>query len=96
MEETIINLIFQALETMSSQNPDASWVGLVLTAMLSVCGIAAVATMWMPVPSQTTGFYAVFYRIVHGLAAHFSQNKGAKADGNSCEVKQAVKAVTGK
>lgn len=96
MEETIINLIFQALETLSAQYPDSSWIGLVLTAMLSVCGIAAVATMWMPAPAQTTGFYAFVYRFVHGLAAHFQQNKGAKADGNSCEVQQAVKAVTGK
>lgn len=96
MEETIINLIFQALETLSSQYPDASWVGLVLTVVFSICGVAAVATMWMPVPEQSSGWYAVVYRVVHGLAAHFQQNKGAKADGNNASVKQAVRQVTGK
>ena len=96
MEETIIALVFQVLQSLAFQYPEASWIGLVLAVLLSLCGIAAVATMWIPVPEKTTGGYAAFYRFVHGLAAHFIQNKGAKADGNSVEVKQAVKNVTGK
>ena len=50
----------------------------------------------MPVPKETAGVYAVFYRWTHALAAHFGQNKGAVADGKSETVKAEVKAVTGK
>ena len=61
-----------------------------------ICGICAVATIWMPVPSATTGLYATVYALVHSMAAHFGQNKGAVGDGKSAEVQNAVKAVKGK
>lgn len=96
MEDTIIELFISTLQDLATQYPDATWISIVLGALLTLCGVAAIATMWMPTPSQTTGVYAAIYRWVHALAAHFAQNKGAKADGNSVEVKQAVKQVTGK
>lgn len=96
MEETVVDFLISTIQSLAQQYPDATWIGVLLGVLLSICGVAAIATMWMPVPSQTTGAYAAIYRWVHALAAHFAQNKGAKADGNSVEVKQAVKQVTGK
>ena len=96
MEESIISFVISTLQDLATQYPDTAWIGVVLAVVLSICGVAAVVTMWLPVPSQTTGAYAVFYKWMHALAGHFAQNKGAKADGNSVEVKQAVKQVTGK
>lgn len=96
MEETIIDFIFSTLQSLATQYPDATWIGVVLGVILSICGVSAVATMWMPAPSQTTGVYAAVYRWVHALAGHFAQNKGALADAKSAEVQQAVKQVTGK
>ena len=95
MEETVVDFLISTIQSLAAQYPDATWIGIVLGVLLSLCGVAAIATMWMPAPSQTTGAYAAIYRWVHALAAHFAQNKGAKADGNSVEVKQAVKRVTG-
>jgi len=96
MEESIIEFILTTIQSLSAQYPDAAWISILLGVLLSLCGLCAVATMWMPAPTQTIGAYAVIYRWVHALAGHFAQNKGAKADGNSPEVKQAVKAATGK
>lgn len=96
MEETVIEFIFSTLTSLAAQYPEATWIGVVLAVLLSICGVSAVATIWMPAPTETTGAYAVIYRWVHGLAAHFRQNKGAVADGNSEAVKAEVKAVTGK
>lgn len=96
MEETIVDFLISTIQSLAEQYPDATWVGVLLGVLLSICGVAAVATMWMPAPSQTTGVYAVFYKWMHALAGHFVQNKGAVADAKSCEVKKAVKAVTGK
>lgn len=96
MEESIIEFVLTTIQSLAAQYPDATWISIVMGVLLSICGVAAIATMWMPAPAQTTGAYAVFYRWVHALAAHFGQNKGAKADGNSVEVKQAVRQVTGK
>ena len=96
MENTVIDFLISTLKDLATQYPDATWISVVLAVVLSICGVAAVATMWLPVPSQTTGAYAVFYRWAHALAGHFVQNKGAVADAKSCEVKKAVKAVTGK
>lgn len=64
--------------------------------ILALCGLCAIATIWMPVPRETTGAYAAVYRWVHGFALHFGQNRGAVADGKSEAVKAEVKAVTGK
>lgn len=96
MEQTVIDFLFSTLASLAAQYPEATWIGIILGVLLSICGVAAVATMWMPAPSQTTGVYAAVYRWVHALAGHFAQNKGALADAKSTEVQQAVKAVTGK
>ena len=92
MEATVIDFILSTLMSLSAQYPDAAW----LVTALSVGGLCAVATAWMPVPKETEGLYAVFYRWAHALAAHFGQNRGAVADGKSETVKAEVKAVTGK
>lgn len=96
MEETIVDFLISTIQSLAEQYPDATWIGVVLGVILSICGVAAVVTMWLPAPSQTTGVYAAVYRWVHALAGHFAQNKGALADAKSTEVQQAVKAVTGK
>ena len=91
MEETIVDFLISTIQGLAEQYPDATWVGIILGVVLSVCGVAAVATMWMPAPSESTGVYATLYRWVHALASHFAQNKGALADAKSAEVQQAVK-----
>ena len=96
MEENIIDFLLSTLQQLAEQYPDATWIGIAVGVILSICGIAAVVTMWLPVPSQTTGAYAVLYRWLHALAGHFVQNKGAVADAKSEEVQSAVKQVTGK
>ena len=96
MEESIISFVISTLQELATRYPDTAWIGIVLAVVLSICGVAAVVTMWLPVPSQTTGVYAVFYKWMHALAGHFSQNKGAVADGKSPAVQTAVKQVTGK
>lgn len=96
MEESIVSFVISTLQSLSSQYPDTAWIGVVLGVVFSICGVAAVVTMWLPVPSQTTGVYAAVYRWLHALAGHFSQNKGAVADAKSSAVQQAVKQVTGK
>ena len=92
MEATVIDFILSTLMGL----PDAAWLVTALSVVMTVCGLCAVATAWMPVPKETAGLYAVFYRWAHALAAHFGQNKGAVADGKSETVKAEVKAVTGK
>ena len=90
MEATVIDFILSTLMSLSAQYPDAAWIVTALSVVMTVCGLCAVATVWMPV------LYAVSYRWAHALAAHFGQNKGAVADGKSETVKAEVKAVTGK
>ena len=96
METAVIDFLFSALAQLAAQYPDAAWLAVALSVVMTVCGLCAVATVWMPVPKEPTGLYAVFYRWAHALAAHFGQNKGAVADGKSETVKAEVKAVTGK
>ena len=96
MEATVIDFNLSTLMSLSAQYPDAAWLVTALSVVMTVCGLCAVATVWMPVPKETAGLYAVFYRWAHALAAHFGQNKGAVADGKSETVKAEVKAVTGK
>lgn len=96
MEATVIDFILATLAQLSAQYPDAAWIVTALSVVMTVCGLCAVVTVWMPVPKETTGAYAVFYRWAHALAAHFGQNKGAVADGKSPAVQSEVKAVTGK
>ena len=96
MEQTVIDFLFSTLASLSAQYPDAAWLVTSLGVVMTVCGLCAVATVWMPVPKEQTGLYAAFYRWTHALAAHFGQNRGAVADGKSETVKAEVKAVTGK
>ena len=96
MEESIISFVITTLQEISAQYHDTAWISVVLAVVLSICGVAAVVTMWLPVPSETSGWYATLYRWMHALAGHFAQNKGAVADAKSSEVQKAVKAVTGK
>lgn len=96
METAVIEFLFSALAQLAAQYPDAAWLVTALSVVMTVCGLCAVATVWMPVPKELTGLYAVFYRWTHALAAHFGQNRGAVADGKSETVKAEVKAVTGK
>ena len=96
METAVIDFLFSALAQLAAQYPDAAWLAVALSVVMTVCGLCAVATVWMPVPKEPTGLYAVFYRWTHAFAAHFGQNKGAVADGKSETVKAEVKAVTGK
>lgn len=96
MEESIVAFIFDSISKLAELYPEASWIALVATIMLTLCGIASVATIWMPVPKETSGWYYTMYKWLHALAAHYSQNKGAKADGATPEVKAAVRKVMDK
>ena len=96
MEATVIDFILATLAQLSAQYPDAAWIVTALSVVMTVCGLCAVVTVWMPVPKETTGAYAAVYRWVHAFAAHFGQNKGAVADVKSPAVQSEVKAVTGK
>lgn len=96
MENTVIDFLLSTLTSLAAQYPDAAWIATVLSIIMTICGLCAVATVWMPVPKESTGAYAALYRWVHALALHFGQNKGAVADGKSEVVKAEVKAVTGK
>nr|DAF89947.1 MAG TPA: hypothetical protein [Siphoviridae sp. ctwHj1] len=96
MEATVIDFILSTLSSLAAQYPDAAWIITALGVLMTVCGLCAVATVWMPVPKETTGPYAAVYRWVHAFAAHFGQNKGAVADAKSPAVQSEVKAVTGK
>ena len=96
MEQTVIDFLFSTLASLAAQYPEASWIVTAVAVLMSLCGVAAVATVWLPVPKEMTGAYAVFYRWTHALAAHFGQNKGAVADGKSETVRAEVRAVTGK
>ena len=88
METAVIDFLFSALAQLAAQYPDAAWLAVALSAVMTVCGLCAVATVWMP--------YAAVYRWAHAFAAHFGQNRGAVADGRSETVQAEVKAVTGK
>lgn len=96
MENSVISFIFDSLAQLSELYPEASWVALVATVLLTICGVASVATIWMPAPTETSGWYYTLYKWLHALAAHYQQNKGAKADGSTAEVKNAVSRVMDK
>ena len=96
MEATVIDFILSTLMSLSAQYPDAAWLVTALGVFMTVCGLCAVATVWMPVPKEPAGLYAAVYRWAHAFAAHFGQNRGAVADGRSETVQAEVKAVTGK
>ena len=95
MEESIVAFIFDSIAKLAELYPEAGWIALVATIMLTLCGVASVATIWMPVPTETSGWYYTMYKWLHALAAHYKQNKGAKADGSTYEVKHAVRQVMG-
>lgn len=67
MEATVIDFILSTLMGLSAQYPDAAWLVTALSVVMTVCGLCAVATVWMPVPKEPTGLYAVFYRWAHAL-----------------------------
>lgn len=96
MEESIVAFIFDSISKLAELYPEASWVALIATILLTLCGIASVATIWMPAPKETSGWYYTLYKWLHALAAHYSQNSGAKADGAAPEVKAAVSKVMDK
>lgn len=96
MEDTVIEFLLSTFQELAGQYPDAAWISVVLGMLFSVCGVAAVVTIWLPAPSQTSGWYAALYRWLHALAGHVAQNRGAQADADAPEVKKAVRAVTGK
>ena len=76
METAVIEFLFSALAQLAAQYPDAAWLAVALSAVMTVCGLCAVATVWMPVPKGTAGPYAAVYRWAHAFAAHFGQNRG--------------------
>ena len=55
MEDTVIDFVLSTLQELAAQYPDAAWISLVLGVLFSVCGLAAVVTMWLPAPSQASG-----------------------------------------
>lgn len=96
MEESIISFIFDGVSKLVELYPESGWVALVATVLLTLCGVASVITIWLPAPTETSGWYYTLYKWLHSLAAHYSQNKGAKADGSTAEVKAAVSKVMDK
>ena len=68
MEATVIDFILSTLMSFSAQYPDAAWLVTALSVVMTVCGLCAVATVWMPVPKEPAGLYAVFYRWAHALS----------------------------
>ena len=58
MEATVIDFILSTLMSFSAQYPDAAWLVTALSVGMTVCGLCAVATVWMPVPKEPTGLYA--------------------------------------
>ena len=50
METAVIEFLFSALAQLAAQYPDAAWLAVALSAVMTVCGLCAVATVWMPVP----------------------------------------------
>ena len=55
MEATVIDFIFSTLMSLSAQYPDAAWLAVAVSVLMTVCGLCAVATVWMPVPKEPTG-----------------------------------------
>ena len=53
MESAVIDFLFSALAQLAAQYPDAAWLAVALSAVMTVCGLCAVATVWMPVPKET-------------------------------------------
>ena len=96
METAVIDFLFSALAQLAAQYPDAAWLAVALSAVMTVCGLCAVATVWMPVPKETAGPYAAVSCGAHGCAAHFGQTRRAVADGRSETVQAEAKAATGK
>ena len=52
MEATVIDFILSTLMSLSAQYPDAAWLVTALSVVMTVCGLCAVATVWMPVPKE--------------------------------------------
>ena len=56
MEATVIDFILSTLMSLSAQYPDAAWLVTALSVVMTVCGLCAVAPVWMPVPKERRGF----------------------------------------
>ena len=74
MEATVIDFILSTLMSLSAQYPDAAWLVTALSVVMTVCGLCAVATAWMPVPKEQTGFMPSS-TAAHALAAHFGRTR---------------------
>ena len=90
MESAVIDFLFSALAQLAAQYPDAAWLAVALSAVMTVCGLCAVATVWMPVPKETAGLYAAVYRLGPCLCRAFRAEPGARwrtADPKPCRPK---------
>ena len=76
METAVIDFLFSALAQLAAQYPDAAWLAVALSAVMTVCGLCAVATVWMPVPKETAGPYAAVYRWAQRLCRAFRAEPG--------------------
>ena len=52
---TIIDFIFSALAQLSAQYPEVACLTVLAKVFWALCGLCAIATIWMPVPRETTG-----------------------------------------
>lgn len=97
METAVIDFLFAALAQLAAQYPDAAWLAVALSAVMTVWrAVRRGLPSGCPCPRKRAGLYAAVYRWAHAFAAHFGQNRGAVADGRSETVQAEVKAVTGK
>ena len=96
MEESIVSFILDGVSKLIELYPETGWAAIVATALLTLCGVASVITIWLPAPANKSGWYYTLYKWLHALAAHYAQNKGAKADGSTAEVKASVSKVMDK
>ena len=45
METAVIDFLFSALAQLAAQYPDAAWLAVALSAVMTVCGLCAVVSM---------------------------------------------------
>ena len=96
MEMAVIDFLFSALAQLAAQYPDAAWLAVALSAVMTVCGLCAVAIVRVLLPSDAAEPYAAACRGAPAFAAQIGHDRGAVADGRSETVQAEVKAVTGK
>lgn len=96
MEATVIDFIFSTLMSLSAQYPDAAWLAVALSVVMTVCGLCAVATVWMPVPKETAGALCRLLPLGPCPCRALRAEQGRRGDRKTETVKAEVKAVTGK